>query len=129
MKRKQALGLILFSILAFGCSSPYGLEEGEGAGAPGQDGGFSGYGDGATYGNNNSFGRGGAGTGDYYNDPQYGVNVVGGLKISEPAADLAVLAAAHSSLRGVAIPRDVVIMGEVGLAGELRPVANGEARI
>ena len=48
------------------------------------------------------------------------VNVVGGLKISEPAADLAVLAAAHSSLRGVAIPRDVVIMGEVGLAGELR---------
>ena len=57
------------------------------------------------------------------------VNVVGGLKISEPAADLAVLAAAHSSLRGVAIPRDVVIMGEVGLAGELRPVANGEARI
>ena len=68
MKRKQALGLILFSILAFGCSSPYGLEEGEGA-APGQDGGFNGYGDGATYGNNNSFGRGGAGTGDYYNDP------------------------------------------------------------
>ena len=77
MKRKQALGLILFSILAFGCSSPYGLEEGEGT-APGQDGGFNGYGDGATYGNNNSFGRGGAGTGDYYNDPQYGVNVVGG---------------------------------------------------
>lgn len=57
------------------------------------------------------------------------VNVVGGLKISEPAADLAVLAAAHSSLRGVAIPRDVVVMGEVGLAGELRPVANGEARL
>ena len=53
------------------------VEEGEGA-APGQDGGFNGYGDGATYGNNNSFGRGGAGTGDYYNDPQYGVNVVGG---------------------------------------------------
>ena len=41
MKRKQALGLILFSILAFGCSSPYGLEEGEGT-APGQDGGFNG---------------------------------------------------------------------------------------
>ena len=70
MKYKHTLSLVLFTLLAFGCSSPYGLEEGEGAGAPGQDGGFSG--------NNNSFGRGGAGTGDYYNDPQYGVNVVGG---------------------------------------------------
>ncbi|SUO94421.1 DNA repair protein RadA [Suttonella ornithocola] len=57
------------------------------------------------------------------------VNVVGGLKISETASDLAVLAAAVSSLRGVAIPPDTVIIGEIGLAGELRPVANGEARI
>ena len=57
------------------------------------------------------------------------VNVVGGLKISETASDLAVLAAAVSSLRGKAIARDTVIFGEVGLAGELRPVANGEARI
>ena len=78
MKYKHTLSLILFTLLAFGCSSPYGLEEGEGAVAPGKDGCFSVYGDGDTYGNNNSFGRGGAGTGDYYNDPQYGVNVVGG---------------------------------------------------
>lgn len=57
------------------------------------------------------------------------VNVVGGLKISETASDLAVLAAAVSSLRGKAIARDTAIFGEVGLAGELRPAANGEARI
>ena len=57
------------------------------------------------------------------------VNVVGGLKISETASDLAVLAAAVSSLRGKAIARDTVIFGEGGLAGELRPAANGEARI
>ena len=57
------------------------------------------------------------------------VNVVGGLKISETAADLAVLAAVYSSLRERALPRELVLMGEVGLSGELRPVANGEARI
>lgn len=57
------------------------------------------------------------------------VNVVGGLKISETAADLAVLAAVYSSLRERPLPRDVVVVGEVGLSGELRPVANGEARI
>lgn len=57
------------------------------------------------------------------------VNVVGGLKVSETAADLAVLAACVSSFRGVPIPRDTVMIGEVGLAGELRPVVNGEARI
>ena len=57
------------------------------------------------------------------------VNVVGGLKISETAADLAVLAAVWSSLRERALPRELVLMGEVGLSGELRPVANGEARI
>lgn len=57
------------------------------------------------------------------------VNVVGGLKITETAADLAVLAAVYSSLRERALPRDLVVVGEVGLSGELRPVANGEARI
>lgn len=57
------------------------------------------------------------------------VNVVGGLKISETASDLAVLAAVVSSLRSRAIARDTAIFGEVGLAGELRPAANGEARI
>ncbi|MBP3194130.1 MAG: DNA repair protein RadA [Cardiobacteriaceae bacterium] len=57
------------------------------------------------------------------------VNVVGGLKITETASDLAVIAAAVSSLRNVAIERGTVIFGEIGLAGELRPAANGEARI
>ena len=57
------------------------------------------------------------------------LNVVGGLKINETSADLAVLAAVFSSLRGQALPRDLVLLGEVGLAGELRPVANGEARL
>lgn len=57
------------------------------------------------------------------------INIVGGLKISETASDLAVLAAAVSSLRGRALARDTVVFGEIGLAGELRPAANGEARI
>lgn len=56
-------------------------------------------------------------------------NVVGGLKISETASDLAVLLATISSLQGRAIARDCIVMGEVGLAGEIRPVINGEARI
>lgn len=57
------------------------------------------------------------------------VNVAGGLKISETAADLAVLAALVSSLNNVPVPRDTVMIGEFGLAGELRPVVNGEARL
>lgn len=57
------------------------------------------------------------------------VNVVGGLKINETATDLAVLAAVCSSVRDRPIAADTVMLGEVGLAGELRPVANGEARI
>ncbi|CAM2983496.1 DNA repair protein RadA [Dichelobacter nodosus] len=57
------------------------------------------------------------------------VNVVGGLKISETAADMAVLAACVSSFHHRPIARDLVMIGEIGLAGELRPVANGEARL
>lgn len=57
------------------------------------------------------------------------LNVVGGLKINETSADLAVLAAVFSSLRSQALPPDLVFMGEVGLSGEIRPVANGEARL
>jgi DNA repair protein RadA/Sms len=57
------------------------------------------------------------------------VNVVGGVRIGETAADLAVLAAVVSSLRDRPLGRDLVIFGEVGLAGEVRPVARGEARI
>ncbi|MFP5358220.1 MAG: DNA repair protein RadA, partial [Gammaproteobacteria bacterium] len=52
-------------------------------------------------------------------------NVVGGMKIQEPAADLPLLLAALSSLRGRAVPSDLVVFGEVGLAGEIRPVQAG----
>jgi DNA repair protein RadA/Sms len=56
-------------------------------------------------------------------------NVVGGMKIQEPAADLPLLLAALSSLRGRAVPGDLVVFGEVGLAGEIRPVQAGEERL
>jgi DNA repair protein RadA/Sms len=57
------------------------------------------------------------------------LNVVGGLKVSETAADLAILLAVISSLRNKAIAREVMIFGEVGLSGEVRPVQAGSERI
>lgn len=57
------------------------------------------------------------------------VNVVGGVRISETAADLPVLLAALSSFRTRPLPSDLVVFGEIGLAGEVRPVANGEERL
>jgi DNA repair protein RadA/Sms len=57
------------------------------------------------------------------------VNVVGGVRISETAADLPVLLAALSSFRDRPLPSDLVVFGEIGLAGEVRPVANGEERL
>ncbi len=57
------------------------------------------------------------------------LNVVGGVKVSETAADLAVLAAIVSSLRGSALPEGLIVFGEVGLAGEVRPVRSGQERI
>lgn len=57
------------------------------------------------------------------------VNVVGGVRVMETAADLAVLAAALSSIRSRPLGKDLVVFGEVGLAGEVRPVQRGEARI
>ncbi|MCE2775280.1 MAG: DNA repair protein RadA, partial [Burkholderiaceae bacterium] len=57
------------------------------------------------------------------------VNAVGGVRISEPAADLAVLLAIQSSLRGRALPRGFVAFGEVGLAGEVRPAPRGQERL
>ncbi len=57
------------------------------------------------------------------------VNAVGGLRLSETAVDLAMLVAVVSSLRGIPVARDLVIFGEVGLAGEIRPVFNGEERL
>jgi len=56
-------------------------------------------------------------------------NVVGGMRIQETAADLPLLLAALSSFRGKAVPGDLVVFGEVGLAGEIRPVAGGEERL
>lgn len=57
------------------------------------------------------------------------INVVGGVKLSETGADLAVLAAVMASLRNRALPQDWVLFGEVGLTGEIRPVQAGEERI
>lgn len=57
------------------------------------------------------------------------VNVVGGVRISETAADLPILLAALSSFRNRPLPSDLVVFGEVGLAGEVRPVSNGEERL
>src|SRR5690554_133153 len=57
------------------------------------------------------------------------VNAVGGVKISEPAADLAVLISIVSSLRNSALPRTLVVFGEVGLAGEIRPAPRGQERL
>jgi len=57
------------------------------------------------------------------------VNAVGGVRISEPAADLAVLLAIQSSLRGKAMPRGFLAFGEVGLAGEVRPATRGQERL
>ena len=82
MKRKHYLGTVLFTLLAAACSSPYGLEGEEGTAGAGADG-MGGYGDGATYGSNTSYGRGNAGTADYYNDPQYGRNVTGGPQAAD----------------------------------------------
>jgi DNA repair protein RadA/Sms len=57
------------------------------------------------------------------------VNAVGGVRIAEPAADLAVLLAIQSSLRGRALPRGFIAFGEVGLAGEVRPAPRGQERL
>ncbi|ALX93306.1 DNA repair protein RadA [Serratia fonticola] len=57
------------------------------------------------------------------------VNVVGGVKVSETSADLALLLALVSSLRDRPLPNDLVVFGEVGLAGEIRPVPSGQERI
>lgn len=57
------------------------------------------------------------------------VNVVGGVRVTETSADLALLLAMVSSLRDRPLPQDLVVFGEVGLAGEIRPVPNGQERI
>jgi len=57
------------------------------------------------------------------------LNVAGGLRVSEPAADLAVAAALASSISGRPVPADMVVFGEIGLSGEVRPVGQMDARL
>jgi DNA repair protein RadA/Sms len=57
------------------------------------------------------------------------INVVGGVRVNETGADLAVLAAIISSLRDRPLAQDLVLFGEVGLTGEIRPVPGGEERL
>jgi DNA repair protein RadA/Sms len=57
------------------------------------------------------------------------INIVGGVRISETAADLPVLLAAVSSFRDIALDGTLVVFGEIGLSGEVRPVSNGQERI
>jgi DNA repair protein RadA/Sms len=63
------------------------------------------------------------------NDQDVFVNVVGGVKITETGADLAVLLAMVSSFRNYTLPKELIAFGEVGLSGEIRPVPNGTDRI
>jgi DNA repair protein RadA/Sms len=62
-------------------------------------------------------------------DQEVFINAVGGVKITEPAADLPVLLAINSSMRNRPLPRGLVAFGEVGLAGEIRPAPRGQERL
>lgn len=57
------------------------------------------------------------------------INVVGGVRVTETGSDLALLAAVISSLRNQVVDREAIIFGEVGLAGEIRPVQSGQERL
>jgi DNA repair protein RadA/Sms len=57
------------------------------------------------------------------------VNVVGGVKVMETGADLALILAMVSSFRDRPLPQDLVVFGEVGLSGEIRPVPGGQDRL
>ncbi len=63
------------------------------------------------------------------NDQDVFVNVVGGVKVTETSIDLALLLAMVSSFRDNVLPQDLVVFGEVGLSGEIRPVTSGQERI
>jgi DNA repair protein RadA/Sms len=56
-------------------------------------------------------------------------NIVGGVRVTETGGDLAVVLAVLSSLRDRPVPSDLVVFGEIGLAGEIRPVQNGPERL
>ena len=57
------------------------------------------------------------------------LNIAGGLKIGEPAADLAVALALTSALSNRPVPEDIIVFGEIGLSGEIRMVAQAESRL
>lgn len=65
----------------------------------------------------------------HMSDQDVFVNVVGGVRVTETGADLALLLAIVSSFREQILPRDLIVFGEVGLSGEIRPVQNGLARL
>ncbi len=65
----------------------------------------------------------------YMADQDVYANVVGGVRVTETSADLALLLAIVSSFRDQILPRDLVVFGEVGLAGEIRPVPGGQERL
>jgi len=67
--------------------------------------------------------------GIFCHDQDIFLNVVGGVKVMETSADLSQLLAAVSSLRNQVLPQNLIVFGEVGLAGEIRPVPNGQERI
>jgi DNA repair protein RadA/Sms len=62
-------------------------------------------------------------------DKEVYLNVAGGLRINEPAADLAVAAALLSALTGIPVPEQAVFFGEIGLSGEVRQVGRADARL
>ena len=57
------------------------------------------------------------------------INITGGMRISEPAVDLAVILALISGYRNIPIPEDIMVFGEVGLSGEIRAVSQSRQRI
>ena len=67
--------------------------------------------------------------GYYFSSLDAYVNVIGGLKLDEPAADLAVTLALVSSLKDIVVPEDLLAFGEVGLTGEIRAVNHAALRV
>ncbi|MCR5635659.1 MAG: DNA repair protein RadA [Clostridiales bacterium] len=67
--------------------------------------------------------------GFYFSNADAYVNVVGGLRLDEPSVDLAVAVSLISSLKDVPVPENVIVFGEVGLAGEIRSVSHAEERV
>ena len=63
------------------------------------------------------------------NDQDVFANVVGGVKVNETSADLALLLAIVSSFQNKVLDKELIAFGEVGLSGEIRPVPNGSERI